>query len=82
MNDFPEICTYGNLMSRSEQPSYGLHDLLNDMSDLFIKIYGSYSKNSDVYRDAGQLEGYLTTLINAEKGKLKEPKPEKQEKPK
>lgn len=47
------------------------------MNDLFIKIYGHYSRTSNMYNDAADLEGYLTALISTEKGKIKELRVEK-----
>ena len=34
------------------------------MRDLFINIYGTYLRTSEIYNDAAELEGFLTTLIN------------------
>lgn len=44
---------------------------MSNIKNLFIDVYGYYPKNSEIYQDAAELEGYLSSLINAEKGKLK-----------
>jgi hypothetical protein len=73
----PQKCTYENLVTKAASNSYSLQDLLYDMNDLFIKIYGHYSRTSNMYNDAADLEGYLTALISTEKGKIKELRVEK-----
>lgn len=75
MEDCPQRCTYETLVKKAASGPYGLQDLLYDMNDIFIKIYGFYPKSSNLYNDAADLEGYLTTLISTEKGKIKIEKP-------
>lgn len=48
-----------------------MQELLQEMNNLFINIYGSYQKFSNMYNDAAELEGYLTVLLNTEKAKPK-----------
>lgn len=79
--DCPQKCTYDNLVTKASSNAYTLQDLLYDMNDLFIKIYGHYSRTSATYNDAADLEGYLTALISTEKGKIKELRVEKPKEP-
>lgn len=62
--DWPQKKLFEILMKKLESNSYGLQEFLQDMNNLFINIYGSYPRSSSIYNDTGELEGYLTVLLN------------------
>ena len=43
-----------------------------DLQKLFINIYGEYSKTSEMYMDATELENYFINLIGEKKTNLNE----------
>lgn len=50
---------------------------MQDLQKLFICLYSDYPRSSEMYASATELEGYLNNLIDVQKNKTQDKKPEK-----